>query len=81
MKLSLRLVSAVLISSMLLVATATEISPEAVAPRTCETLSGRYKGLCWSSNSCALICREFEQFEGGHCRGFIRQCYCTTKCC
>ncbi|CAA7028967.1 unnamed protein product [Microthlaspi erraticum] len=80
MKLSLCLISALLISSMLLVATATEMDPLADAPKTCKTLSSHFKGICWNSNSCAILCHDIEQFEGGHCEGIIRQCYCTKTC-
>ncbi|CAH2045769.1 unnamed protein product [Thlaspi arvense] len=81
--LSLRLVSAVFISLMLLVATATERSPAPVVeePRTCNTQSKYFDGgICLNSNHCAIICRHFEGFEGGHCRGLVRRCYCTKHC-
>nr|ADQ43198.1 unknown [Schrenkiella parvula] len=79
MKVLLRLVSAVLISFMLLVATAT-MGPADVEPRICETLSKVFKGMCWNQNNCAIMCREFEHFHSGHCRGFLRRCYCTKRC-
>ncbi|GFP83561.1 defensin j1-2 [Phtheirospermum japonicum] len=47
--------------------------------RTCEAESRRFKGLCFSEDNCATVCRT-EGFHSGHCRGFRRRCYCTKHC-
>ncbi|XP_019056661.1 PREDICTED: defensin-like protein 2 [Tarenaya hassleriana] len=77
MKLSLRLVSAVLLVFMLLVAT--EMGPVAVEGRTCESPSHRFKGACLSETNCANVCHN-EGFIGGNCRGLRRRCFCTKHC-
>ncbi|CAH2045772.1 unnamed protein product [Thlaspi arvense] len=74
MKLSLRLVSALFLSFMLLLATG--MGP-AVEARTCESPSGRFQGVCLNSKNCASVCPS-EGFSGGHCSSL--RCYCTKKC-
>ncbi|XP_021801014.1 defensin Ec-AMP-D1-like [Prunus avium] len=47
--------------------------------RTCESLSMKFKGLCFRSNHCADTCKK-EGFLEGKCVGFRRRCTCTKKC-
>ncbi|BFG38199.1 hypothetical protein CerSpe_244730 [Prunus speciosa] len=47
--------------------------------RTCESLSMKFKGLCFRSSNCANICQK-EGFMGGKCVGFRLRCTCTKKC-
>ncbi|PIN04961.1 hypothetical protein CDL12_22499 [Handroanthus impetiginosus] len=47
--------------------------------RTCESKSHRFKGMCVRKANCAGVCQT-EGFQGGHCRGFRRRCYCTKQC-
>ncbi|KAF3432395.1 hypothetical protein FNV43_RR27135 [Rhamnella rubrinervis] len=64
----------------LLLLVATEMGPIMVAEaRTCESQSHKFKGPCVSKSNCAGICKT-EGFEGGHCRGFRRRCFCTKRC-
>ncbi|CAN6727965.1 unnamed protein product [Malus baccata var. baccata] len=44
-----------------------------VEEMTCEAASGKFKGLCFSSNNCKHTCKR-EQFTGGKCRGFRHRC-------
>ncbi|KAK9949655.1 hypothetical protein M0R45_005172 [Rubus argutus] len=50
-----------------------------VNPRTCESQSSKFKGLCVMGSNCATTCKT-EGFLGGHCRDFVRKCYCTKHC-
>ncbi|KFK33427.1 hypothetical protein AALP_AA5G011600 [Arabis alpina] len=77
MKLSMRLISAVLIMFMIFVATG--MGPVTVEARTCESQSHRFKGTCVSDTNCANVCHN-ERFGGGRCRGFRRRCFCTRNC-
>ncbi|KAL0827478.1 hypothetical protein Bca101_051156 [Brassica carinata] len=54
MKLSMRLISAVLLLFMIFVATG--MGPVSVEARTCESQSHRFKGPCVSDNNCANVC-------------------------
>ncbi|KAK4380555.1 hypothetical protein RND71_002417 [Anisodus tanguticus] len=47
--------------------------------RTCESQSRRFRGLCFSKRNCGSVCHT-EGFNGGHCRGFRRRCFCTRHC-
>ncbi|XP_057983877.1 defensin-like protein 1 [Malania oleifera] len=51
-----------------------------VEGRTCESQSRRFDGVCVRDNSCAMVCRVLEGYEGGHCRGFRHRCFCTKRC-
>ncbi|XP_048428881.1 defensin-like protein 1 [Pyrus x bretschneideri] len=87
MERSMRLVLASFVLVLLLVATemgtmdveARSKSSKVVEERTCEAASGKFKGLCFSSNNCKHTCKR-EQFTGGKCRGFRRRCMCNKKC-
>ncbi|KAL0693201.1 hypothetical protein Bca4012_060381 [Brassica carinata] len=75
MKLSLRLISSVLLMFMIFVAS----GPVTVEARTCESKSHKFRGPCVSRHNCANVCHN-EGFHGGKCRGFRRRCYCTRHC-
>ncbi|XP_019099944.1 PREDICTED: defensin-like protein 8 [Camelina sativa] len=79
MKLSNRVLSALLLISFILIAATTEMG---LADKICKTRSDRFSGVCFSSNNCAIICQLFEQFEGGQCEfeGAFRRCLCTKAC-
>ncbi|CAG7862113.1 hypothetical protein HID58_033610 [Brassica napus] len=77
MKLSLRLISAVLLMIMIFVASG--MGPVTVEARTCESKSHKFRGPCVSRHNCANVCHN-EGFHGGKCRGFRRRCYCTRHC-
>ncbi|KAL1221098.1 Defensin-like protein 1 [Cardamine amara subsp. amara] len=77
MKLSLRLISAILLSFMLL--TSTVMGPVKVEARVCETRSQKFKGPCVSENNCANVCQT-EGFPDGDCNGILRRCYCNSPC-
>ncbi|XP_021725721.1 defensin Ec-AMP-D2-like [Chenopodium quinoa] len=64
---------------VMLMFTVTELGPNVAEARTCETKSHRFKGLCGRKANCAAICQG-EGFQGGHCRGFRRRCFCTKHC-
>ncbi|KAL0761288.1 hypothetical protein YC2023_085156 [Brassica napus] len=72
MKLSLRLVSTILLSFMLLLA-AGMIPLEA---RTCESPSTKFQGVCLNAKNCAGVCTG-EGFTGGQCSSL--KCYCTKN--
>ncbi|KAB2624080.1 defensin-like protein [Pyrus ussuriensis x Pyrus communis] len=84
---SMRLVSATFVLILLLATTemgpmgveAKSKSSKEVEKRTCEAASGKFKGMCFSSNNCANTCAR-EKFDGGKCKGFRRRCMCTKKC-
>ncbi|TYJ48188.1 hypothetical protein E1A91_A01G043400v1 [Gossypium mustelinum] len=59
---------------------ATEMGPMSAEATTCETQSGKFKGMCMSSTNCASVCKSEPGFDGGYCRGFRRQCFCTKPC-
>ncbi|VYS51800.1 unnamed protein product [Arabidopsis thaliana] len=73
MKLFLRLISALLMSVMLLFATG--MGP--VEARTCESPSNKFQGVCLNSQSCAKACPS-EGFSGGRCSSL--RCYCSKAC-
>ncbi|XP_019102093.1 PREDICTED: defensin-like protein 8 [Camelina sativa] len=79
MKLSNRVFSALLLISFIILATTTEMG---LADKICKTRSDRFSSVCFSSNSCAIICQQFEKFEGGQCEfdGVFRRCLCTKAC-
>ncbi|PRQ48835.1 putative defensin, plant [Rosa chinensis] len=67
---------------LVLVLMGTEMGPTIVAGenlRTCDSPSGKFKGPCIISSNCALTCQK-EGFAGGHCRDFLRKCYCAKPC-
>ncbi|XP_062001960.1 defensin Ec-AMP-D1-like [Rosa rugosa] len=83
---SMRLFSSTFIPILLLVAI--EMAPRVaegkstaadIKPRTCESLSHKFKGMCISSSNCATMCKS-EGFLGGKCQGFRMRCYCTKQC-
>ncbi|CAL9248937.1 unnamed protein product [Arabidopsis halleri] len=80
MKLSLRFLSILLLISFMVLATTAEVSP--VDNKICKTRSDRFSGVCLSTNNCAIICQQFEHFDGGHCEfdGALRRCMCTKQC-
>ncbi|CAE6063531.1 unnamed protein product [Arabidopsis arenosa] len=73
MKFSLRLISALLFSVMLLFATG--MGP--VEARTCESPSNKFQGVCLNSQSCAKACPS-EGFSSGRCSSL--RCYCSKAC-
>ncbi|KDP32807.1 hypothetical protein JCGZ_12099 [Jatropha curcas] len=77
MKCPMRLFSTLLLLLLLLLAT--ETGPMVAEARTCESLSHRFKGICVRNSNCAAICQT-EGFQGGHCRGLRRRCFCTKHC-
>ncbi|CAA7053626.1 unnamed protein product [Microthlaspi erraticum] len=77
MKLSMRLVSAVLLLFVIFVNTG--MGPFTVEARKCESLSQKFKGACVSESNCANVCHG-EGFSGGDCRGLRRRCFCTKQC-
>ncbi|CAH8322759.1 unnamed protein product [Eruca vesicaria subsp. sativa] len=77
MKLSLRLIPAIPLLYMLLVATG--MGPVTVEARMCETSSQLFNGLCLSTTNCANICQN-EGFPNGDCQGFRRRCICNRPC-
>ncbi|EOA25225.1 hypothetical protein CARUB_v10018538mg [Capsella rubella] len=81
MKLSQRVLSALLLISFILAATATSEMGLA-ADKVCKTRSDRFSGVCLSNNNCAIICQQFENFDSGHCEfdGAFRRCLCTKNC-
>nr|QIZ15303.1 defensin [Camelina sativa] len=76
MKLSMRLISAVLLMFMIFVATG--MGPVTVEARTCESKSHRFRGPCVSRHNCGNVCHN-EGFSGGKCRGSRRRCFCTRN--
>ncbi|ESQ33095.1 hypothetical protein EUTSA_v10005228mg [Eutrema salsugineum] len=77
MKLSMRLISTVILVFMIFVATG--MGPVTVEARTCESKSHRFKGACLSETNCKNVCHN-EGFRGGNCRGLRRRCFCTRNC-
>ncbi|XP_019085842.1 PREDICTED: defensin-like protein 8 [Camelina sativa] len=77
MKFSNRVLSSLLVISFIFLAATTEMG---LADKICKTRSDRFTGLCLSDNSCAIICRQFEKFESGHCGGAFLRCLCTKAC-
>ncbi|XP_022726847.1 defensin Ec-AMP-D2-like [Durio zibethinus] len=76
MKRSIRLFSTAFLLLLFLQATIGAIPLEG---RTCESQSHRFKGMCVRESNCATVCQT-EGFQGGHCRGFHRRCFCTKHC-
>ncbi|TYG81969.1 hypothetical protein ES288_D01G048500v1 [Gossypium darwinii] len=64
----------------MLVLLATEMGPMTVEGRTCDTKSSEYKGICLFDTNCDSICKIELGFDGRHCHGFFRRCYCTKPC-
>ncbi|XAR64028.1 hypothetical protein NMG60_11024223 [Bertholletia excelsa] len=81
MERSVRLVSALLLVLVLLLAPGEEMGwgGKVAEGRTCESQSHKFKGACVSRTNCANVCKT-EGFPGGHCRGFRRRCFCTKPC-
>ncbi|KAL1221096.1 Defensin-like protein 2 [Cardamine amara subsp. amara] len=77
MKLSMRLISAVVLLFMIFVATG--MGPVMAKPRICESQSRKFKGKCLSETNCGNVCRT-EGFTGGDCRGLRQRCFCTRNC-
>ncbi|CAH2047847.1 unnamed protein product [Thlaspi arvense] len=78
MKLSTRLISAVPLLFMLLIATGM-MGPVTVEARVCESSSQLFNGPCLSTTNCASICHS-EGFTDGDCQGFRRRCICNRPC-
>ncbi|XP_020260248.1 defensin-like protein [Asparagus officinalis] len=74
---SQRMLPAIALLFLLLVAT--EMGPEVVEARTCESQSHRFRGPCVRESNCASVCQT-EGFPGGDCRGLRRRCFCTGPC-
>ncbi|KAB2624081.1 defensin Ec-AMP-D2-like [Pyrus ussuriensis x Pyrus communis] len=55
------------------------MGPMLVEGRTCEAHSRKFKGHCHSKSNCASVCQT-EGFQGGHCHGIRRRCFCTKHC-
>ncbi|KAB1226854.1 Defensin-like protein [Morella rubra] len=64
---------------LLVLLAATEMGPVVAEPRSCETQSHSFKGICLRQSNCAAVCQT-EGFPGGQCRGFRRRCFCTKPC-
>ncbi|XP_030550265.1 defensin-like protein 1 [Rhodamnia argentea] len=47
--------------------------------RVCESQSHGFRGTCFRSHNCALVCRN-EGFSGGECHGLRGRCFCTKLC-
>nr|ASU87506.1 PDF1 [Agave sisalana] len=78
MEFSRRMLPAILLLCLLLVAT--EMGPTLMAEaRTCESQSHKFKGPCLRASNCANVCQT-EGFPGGDCRGLRRRCFCTRPC-
>ncbi|XP_043693991.1 defensin Ec-AMP-D1-like [Telopea speciosissima] len=77
MERSMRVFSALLVLSLLFMAT--EMGPKVAEARLCESQSHHYKGPCGHEKNCAHVCKT-EGFHGGKCKGFVRKCYCTKTC-
>ncbi|XP_019085372.1 PREDICTED: defensin-like protein 8 [Camelina sativa] len=76
MKLSNRVLSSLLLIFFIFLAATTEMG---LADKICKTRSYRFSGVCLKKNNCAIICRQFEKFESGHCEfvGAFLRCLCT----
>ncbi|KAG6601911.1 hypothetical protein SDJN03_07144, partial [Cucurbita argyrosperma subsp. sororia] len=57
----------------------TGMGPIVAEARECESQSHNFNGLCFSDTNCGSVCKT-EGFDGGHCRGFRRRCFCTKHC-
>ncbi|XP_019099948.1 PREDICTED: defensin-like protein 8 [Camelina sativa] len=79
MKLSNRVLSALLLISSILLAVTTEMG---FADKICKTRSQRFSGVCLSNFNCAITCQLFEEFENGNCEfdGVFRRCLCSKPC-
>ncbi|CAL5022425.1 unnamed protein product [Urochloa decumbens] len=81
MALSRRMVAPVLFVVLLLVATETVTARVVSEERHCLSQSHTFKGMCFSSENCASVCKS-EKFPGGECKmhGATRKCFCTVVC-
>ncbi|WOL09779.1 defensin Ec-AMP-D2-like [Canna indica] len=77
MESSRRILPAILVLFLLLISS--ETGMRAAEARTCESASHKFKGPCVRASNCANVCKT-EGFQGGHCRGFRRRCFCTKHC-
>lgn len=50
-----------------------------VGAKVCEYKSHHFKGLCFSSQHCNIVCQQ-EAFENGKCKGLVRRCTCFKSC-
>ena len=53
--------------------------PRGAEARDCDAPSEKFRGMCFSSDNCANVCKE-ESFQGGECEGFRRRCICKKPC-
>ncbi|KAG2650403.1 defensin-like protein CAL1 [Panicum virgatum] len=83
MALSRRMAAPVLFVVVLLVVAATEtVTARVVADEThCLSQSHTFKGMCFSSENCASVCKS-ENFPSGECKmhGATRKCFCKVVC-
>ncbi|XP_019102087.1 PREDICTED: defensin-like protein 8 [Camelina sativa] len=79
MKLSKRILSALLMISFILIAATTEMG---LSKRICKAQSDSFSGVCFTNNNCAIICQLAEQFEDGQCEFDVPfpRCVCTKAC-
>ncbi|KAG9442427.1 hypothetical protein H6P81_018281 [Aristolochia fimbriata] len=74
-----RLLPAIFLLALLLLAAGPEMGPRVAEARTCESQSHHFKGPCVSGSNCAHVCKT-EGFPAGRCRGFRRRCFCVKPC-
>ncbi|XP_058773765.1 defensin Lc-def-like [Vicia villosa] len=51
-----------------------------IEAKTCENLSAKYKGPCFTNGSCDDHCKNKEKVISGRCRDDFR-CWCVYKNC
>ncbi|CAK9141740.1 unnamed protein product [Ilex paraguariensis] len=56
-----------------------EMGPMKAEAKLCEYKSERFWNPCFSDINCANTCIK-EKFNGGHCNGLRRRCYCYKPC-
>ncbi|XP_019101785.1 PREDICTED: defensin-like protein 8 [Camelina sativa] len=80
MKLFNCVLSTLILISFIILATNIEMG---LVDKICKIRSDRFSGVCFSNNSCAIICQLFEKFEGGQCEfdGVFSRCLCTKALC
>ncbi|PVH66079.1 hypothetical protein PAHAL_1G142500 [Panicum hallii] len=86
MALSRSMAAPVVFVVLLLVATdlcaAETVTARVVADEThCLSQSHTFKGMCFSSENCASVCKS-ENFPSGECKmhGATRKCFCKVVC-
>ncbi|KAL4368091.1 hypothetical protein GQ457_05G016530 [Hibiscus cannabinus] len=66
---------------LLMILRATELGPVVVKGKTCEFPSSTHEDWCLTSGPCNVLCQDWEEFDGGECRGFpFGRCICTKEC-